>query len=558
MIRNKLENKIFWLVMIPLIISFAVLLILGIDKETRELFKQERRRLGLLSRTMSQSITNSMLQDGPHRIKGLIEDFRHLGEVEMVAILSPEGRYALVKELGPLRSNLSGGQGKKGPMFGPNPRSAIASNPAFAEVVAYRVPRDFRQVVDGRPTYTALVPLLNKEGCQKCHSKAREVIGVLQVSTSLEETNREIHTIKFRLILSSVLSVFIIGAILRWLLKIFILRPINEVLSTIREVAAGDLTRQVRVDSPDELGQLASDFNRMAATLRRSQEELREWNIRLDQEVKRQTADLKVANLKLEAQQERIRRDLKLAEKVQTNLIPPPLVLDGLEVGISYIPHLEIGGDAAEIFAVDDRRAYVACFDVTGHGIAAALVSNSIQGEVRRLMREGASPGEILVRLNSFIVRGFKGTAMYASFVCGSFDLEARILTYAGGAHPAPLHWRAAEKKVVPLLSPGRLLGIFEEMDDPAALEASVALSPGDKVVFYTDGVVEVANKERAMLGREGLGEIVARHGDEAPEDLIGAILKNIAAYNASESFRDDVLLMVAAVRNDAHPGVGG
>ena len=148
-----------------------------------------------------------------------------------------------------------------------------------------------------------------------------------------------------------------------------------------------------------------------------------------------------------------------------------------------------------------------------GHGIAAALVSNSIQGEVRRLMRDGASPGEILVRLNRFITRGLLGTGMFATFVCGCFDLEAGTLTYAGGAHPAPLHWRAAEERVVPLLSSGRLLGVFEEMDEPAALEATVPLGPGDRVVFYTDGVVEVADDARNMLGEEGLGAIVAQTG---------------------------------------------
>ncbi len=558
MIQNRLENKIFWLVMIPLIISFSVLVILGIDKETRELFKQERRKLEILSSAMEQSITNSMLQDGPHRLRNLIEDFRHLGEVETVAILSPEGRYALVKELGPeTESRPPAAEGAEGQRFGPEPRAPISRHPAFAKVVAFKGAEQIQAEFNGQPTYTALVPLINKGGCQKCHGTDRGVVGVLQVSTSLEETNAEIHSIKFRLIASSVLSVFVIGAILRWLLKVFILRPINEVVSTIREVAAGDLSRQVRVEGADEIGQLASDFNRMAASLRRSQEELREWNIRLDQEVKRQTTDLKVANLKLEAQQERIRRDLKLAEKVQTNLIPAPLVLDGLEIGVTYIPHLEIGGDAAEVYAVDDSRAYVACFDVTGHGIAAALVSNSIQGEVRRLMRDGASPGEILVRLNSFIVRGFRGTAMYASFVCGSFDMERGTLTVAGGAHPAPLHWRLAEGRAVPLETTGRLLGIFEDMDDPASLESTIALAPGDRVVFYTDGVVEVADEDRTLLGQDGLLDIVTQHGAKAPEDLMAVILKHIATYNAAESFRDDVLLMVASVRNDAPLGSG-
>jgi serine phosphatase RsbU (regulator of sigma subunit) len=552
MIQNRLENKIFWLVMIPLIISFSVLVILGIDKETRELFKQEHRKLAILSRAIKQSVTNSMLQGGPHHLSRLIEDFRHIGEVETVAILSPEGRYALVEELGPLQRPAEVGPSTGELRFGPAPRAAISQQPAFADAVTYKVARDIRSEVNGRLTYTALVPLNNSEGCQKCHGTSSDVIGVLQVSTSLEETKGEIRSIKFRLIATSVISVFVIGAILRGLLKMFILRPINEVVTTIREVAAGDLSRQVRVDSADELGQLAADFNRMAASLRLSQEELREWNIRLDQEVKRQTADLKVANLKLEAQQERIQRDLKLAEKVQTNLIPPPLVLDGLEVGITYIPHLEIGGDAAEIFSVDDRKAYVACYDVTGHGIAAALVSNSIQGEVRRLMLDGASPGEILVRLNSFIVKGFRGTAMYASFVCGEFDLEKGTLTYAGGAHPAPIHWRAVDGQAVPLLTSGRLLGIFEDMDGPSSLEETISLVPGDRIVFYTDGVVEVADEARTMLGQEGLMAVVAQHGGKPPEDLMTAILKHIAAYNAAESFRDDVLLMVAGIRNEA------
>jgi serine phosphatase RsbU (regulator of sigma subunit) len=60
------------------------------------------------------------------------------------------------------------------------------------------------------------------------------------------------------------------------------------------------------------------------------------------------------------------------------------------------------------------------------------------------------------------------------------------------------------------------------------------------------------------MLGQEGLRQIVARYGGNSPEDLIAEILKSIAAYNAEESFRDDVLLMVASIRNDASMGYGG
>lgn len=552
MIRNRLENKIFWLVMIPLIVSLTGLLIMSIDKDTRELFKQERSKLGILSRALSRSINNALLQEGPHRLRNLIEDFRHIGDVKVLAVLTPEGRYGLVGELGP------DGEGRARHKGAPSPVAPIVRHPVFEKVLASRGPQEFRHQVDGQFRYTELTPLLNEGRCRTCHDVSKDVLGVLQVSTSLESTIAEIHSIKLRLIISSVLSVFIIGAILRGLLKFFILRPIKEMVKTIREVAAGDLSRQVRVDSTDEIGQLATDFNRMAQSLRRSQEELREWNIRLDQEVKLQTADLKTANLKLEAQQERIRRDLKLAEKVQTNLIPSPLVMDGLEVGVAYIPHLGIGGDAAEIFAVDDHTAFLACFDVTGHGIAAALVSNSIQGEVRRLMRGGASPGEMLVRLNRFIARGFIGTGMYASFVCGRFDLEAGTLTYAGGAHPAPLHWRADEGRVVPLLLSGRLLGVFDEMDEPEALESTVHMGPGDRFVFYTDGVVEVADEARNLFGQEGLEAIVAQHGSEALEDLMAVILKSIADYNAGEVFRDDVLLMVAGIHNDASFGHKG
>ncbi len=89
-------------------------------------------------------------------------------------------------------------------------------------------------------------------------------------------------------------------------------------------------------------------------------------------------------------------------------------------------------------------------------------------------------------------------------------------------------------------------------MGEPSSLEETVDLGPGDRVIFYTDGVVEVADEARTLLGQEGLLAIVNQHGGKSPEDLMAAILKKIASYNAAESFRDDVLLMVAGVQNEA------
>jgi sigma-B regulation protein RsbU (phosphoserine phosphatase) len=266
------------------------------------------------------------------------------------------------------------------------------------------------------------------------------------------------------------------------------------------------------------------------------------------------------ANRNLEFRQKVFERDLALAQLIQQQFIPAGFTSEHFRAEVRYLPTTGVGGDHVGIFPVSPERLYVTICDVTGHGIASALaaqvISSQLQaflgGQVDALVQYGMDPVDLVRELNSLVYREFQPHGMLVTFFVALFDAHAGTLTYSGGGHPPPILQRHSERKLVDLTSQNIVLGATENciLDEG---QKTVPVQPGDRVLFYTDGIIEARNNKGETFGlialRKLLQNLFSTPSNKLPDQILSTI-QNI--YGSDEA--DDIALVLVDVLQNKKP----
>ncbi|MBN2009935.1 SpoIIE family protein phosphatase [candidate division KSB1 bacterium] len=246
----------------------------------------------------------------------------------------------------------------------------------------------------------------------------------------------------------------------------------------------------------------------------------------------------------LEAYHTMLERDLKLAQQVQKSLVPQAIQNERVNIGIKHLPMIDVGGDFADIYYDSHRWLYLTLVDVTGHGITAALLVNRVCSELRKLVREGLAPNEILFYLNNFIIDIFYRAGMFLTMCSCKIDLEEMTCTYSGSAHPAILMWHKKTGKLEELSSQNTIIG-FQKLALNEFIQDTIPLAPGDKITLFTDGIIDIEKEPKKPLGLSGFKNALKSHIHLPPTDVPEAILADLDAH-ASGHIRDDIFFIVA------------
>jgi serine phosphatase RsbU (regulator of sigma subunit) len=205
---------------------------------------------------------------------------------------------------------------------------------------------------------------------------------------------------------------------------------------------------------------------------------------------------------------ERARRlePMSLAAEMQWALLPP-LTFGSSRVLISGLlePCYEVGGDAFD-YALDADQAAVGIFDAMGHGVEASLLSSLGVGAYRNSRRIGLNLQDTFTEIDRVISRHRSGEA-FTTGILGRVDLTTGRFTWISAGHLAPLLLRGG--KVVKTLEsePGLPLGL----GDTAPVPSEEALQPGDRLLLFTDGIVEARSLDGELFGEERLIELVRK-----------------------------------------------
>jgi len=263
-------------------------------------------------------------------------------------------------------------------------------------------------------------------------------------------------------------------------------------------------------------------------------------------EQKKAEQSLREANAQLEKRAAEIKRDLVLAARVQQSLAPRTLEWGRVAVETFYKPVLSIGGDFGLVSPHNGSYLDLLICDVSGHGISSALLANRIYTETVSLLRGGANPDRLLRTLNQFVVDQIGISGFMFTMGAARLDQDGRRLTYAAGGHP-PAFWISSSGELRQLDSRATILGAMEDAV-PEESEDRYELSPGDRLLIYSDGLTEVWDKQGEMLGVEGLAEIARGLIKHPLPAMREKIIKGVVSFSATP-VHDDMSLVLLELR---------
>jgi sigma-B regulation protein RsbU (phosphoserine phosphatase) len=235
---------------------------------------------------------------------------------------------------------------------------------------------------------------------------------------------------------------------------------------------------------------------------------------------------------------------------VQGALLPvADPVFSGYDIAGINVPTWEIGGDYFDYLPQPDGRLGIAIADVSGKGVAAALIMATFRAALRAQRPRDLPLDQVGVRLNRILLDSMD-SSRFVTAVYGLLDHETGAFTYANCGHNPPLLLRAGGASET-LTSGGPALGMWSGAQfTPDA----VVLDRDDTLVLYTDGVIEVMNAAGEMFGVERLEDALRRHADRTAREVVQAVVDATQAFAGRRGYDDDFTLVIVR-RDPRRPG---
>lgn len=234
-------------------------------------------------------------------------------------------------------------------------------------------------------------------------------------------------------------------------------------------------------------------------------------------------------------------RDLEKARNIQSIALQHDLPRDArVQFSTHYIPHDIVGGDYYGIRQLDSDHYGFFLADVMGHGLAAALYTMHLSSLWDRYCALLKSPAAFATKIGNELNRIVKGGEAFAAGVCGLVDVNRREIRFAGAGNPPALliHANGEFEQVE---CAGLPLGL---MEDAPYDDEQRALHPGDRLLFCSDGAMEIHNINGDLLGVEGLIAILQRLGYPDAGIQGAALEEELLKYSNSVRLEDDLSLI--------------
>jgi serine phosphatase RsbU (regulator of sigma subunit) len=254
----------------------------------------------------------------------------------------------------------------------------------------------------------------------------------------------------------------------------------------------------------------------------------------------------RLVSAKLESER-RAAQELEIAKQVQARLFPqrlPPM--ESLEYAGACIQARQVGGDYHDFLDLGRGRFGLVIADISGKGIAAALMMANLQANLRSLCAIALDEPERLLRSVNQLFYENTNESAYATLIFAEYDDATRRLRYANCGHLAALllrHDGAIEK----LDSTCTVVGLFREWD---CSMRECQLFPGDTLVLYTDGITESFNDTEGEFGEQRLIQAWQRYRELPPQALVPSIVNDVQKFGHQEQ-QDDITLIVAKCKGD-------
>ena len=336
----------------------------------------------------------------------------------------------------------------------------------------------------------------------------------------------ELGSVTFVILGILVLGMLLLAVCIHFLLE-HMVKPIRQMTDNAYRIAQGDFDASLPdVRTNDDFGKLHDAFAHMQKS------------------VKTYIHDLESAT----QARERIHSELSVASRIQTEILPTDFVLpqgyENIDIDGYLIPARQVGGDFY-YFWKKDGKLYFTIGDVSGKGIAAAIVMAMTCTLFRSLVSKHDSPSEIMMLLNEALSYNNEAE-MFVTMFLGILDTVSGEMTYCNAGHNAPYLFSADEECWKLPVRPKLPLGLFGNV---CYVEERYQLKKGQTLLLYTDGLTEAENGQKEQMGTERVEHILGGLGECTAHEVLLGIRQQLDQFVAGAEQSDDLTLFAISYK---------
>jgi sigma-B regulation protein RsbU (phosphoserine phosphatase) len=242
--------------------------------------------------------------------------------------------------------------------------------------------------------------------------------------------------------------------------------------------------------------------------------------------------------------------EMRAATRIQEAILPSELpFLENVRIAVRYAPMTAVAGDLYDFPPAPPNCIAVFVADVTGHGVPAALVAAMVKVAVSRPCGHDSEPAIVIAGLNAILCDEARGQYATAVYLC--LDTVSGVGRYSAAAHPPPLLWRRGKQSLEALGETGLLLGVRPK---EAYADTEFSFEVGDRLLLYTDGLLEAENAAGESFGDAPLATFIKDKQEFGAEQFVDLLLNEVLAWSSdrSRAQEDDITIVVLDIYHRA------
>jgi phosphoserine phosphatase RsbU/P len=241
--------------------------------------------------------------------------------------------------------------------------------------------------------------------------------------------------------------------------------------------------------------------------------------------------------------------EMRAATRIQEAILPSKLpFLENVRLAVRYAPMTAVAGDLYDFPPAPPNCIAVFVADVMGHGVPAALVASMVKVAVSAQCGHDSEPKMAIAGLNAILCR--EARQQYATAVYMCLDTVNGVGRYSAAAHPPPLLWRRGPQSLEVLGETGLLLGVRPK---EAYADSEFCFEVGDRLLLYTDGLVEAENAAGESFGEAALATFIEKRQELGAEEFVDLLLKEVLEWSSDGTRaqqKDDITIVIIDIHH--------
>lgn len=338
----------------------------------------------------------------------------------------------------------------------------------------------------------------------------------------------------------SISLIFILfGHTVTRLVVVNIKKPMTEIMSAAKRFESNDFDNKITGADTSELGSVLAALENVRLSVKN-------YKSRLDDVMKSRNEELQFALSRLQVREETLQQDMKFASSIQLGILPDPTVWQKLEL-TPFVRQLDgVGGDMIDIIPDSDRiTAYIA--DISGHGIPASLISMLSKIIFIYAIQNNREPEDIIrevnERMNAYVARQSIKYINYFTVFFVQFSKDYHF-EYISAGHVPGILYRASRNSCELLTASSSMIGVFDS--DIVHFETSTEkLQSGDKLILFTDGLINAKNSSGRKYGVERAMKCIVKNKKFSGKELQDFLLEDFNRFTNELPLSDDVSFLI-------------